>query len=244
MINELVYYYNSSDADVTLARGLINQLEAIGVQLNNNHKNEIVKTIQQIYAAGTSNGQVKTAYMIKKVAENHGEVLPPATTQYVDAYALGHFEDADAFNRTKARISKDRYYLKIAEAVLERSTCLRRRYGAVIVKDDEVIATGYNGSPRGETNCIDAGFCNGDAYNVPKGERYELCSAVHAEQNACLSAARKDTIGATIYIVGREVRTWEYADPEPCLICRKMIKQMGIKRVVGFYKGQVVEFDV
>ena len=171
-------------------------------------------------------------------------MLPPATTQYVDAYALGHFEDADAFNRTKARISKDRYYLKIAEAVLERSTCLRRRYGAVIVKDDEVIATGYNGSPRGETNCIDAGFCNRDAYNVPKGERYELCSAVHAEQNACLSAARKDTIGATIYSVGREVRTWEYADPEPCLICRKMIKQMGIKRVVGFYKGQVVEFDV
>lgn len=241
---ELLFYYNSSDEDVTLARGLINQIEDMGISLSNENKNCIVKTVQNIYSSGSNHGQVRVAHILRRIAENNGEKLPATTLQYLEMYGSGHFEDDGAFDRTKARISKDQYYLMIAEAVLARSTCLRRRYGAVIVKDDEVIATGYNGSPRGEVNCIDAGFCVRDANNIPKGERYEMCSAIHAEQNAVLSAARKDTIGATIYIVGREVRTWEYANPEPCLICKKLIKQMGIKRIVGFYKGEVVEFDV
>ena len=97
------------------------------------------------------------------------------------------------------RESKEMYYLRIAEAVAARSTCLRRRYGAIIVKNDEIIATGYNGAPRGERNCNDCGFCQREALGVPKGERYELCVAVHAEQNAIISAARRDMIGATIY---------------------------------------------
>lgn len=84
------------------------------------------------------------------------------------------------------RVSKDEYYLKIAESVLERSTCLRRRYGAVIVNNDEIVSTGYNGAPRGEQNCIDLGYCEREAQNVPKGQRYELCVAVHAEQNQSL----------------------------------------------------------
>lgn len=142
------------------------------------------------------------------------------------------------------RISKDMYYLKIAEAVLERSTCLRRKYGAVIVKNDEVIATGYNGSPRGEPNCIDIGICERDRLGVPKGERYELCVAVHAEQNAIISASRRDMVGSTIYIVGKEVATGEYADPTPCLICRKLIKNAGIFRCVGLINGEAVEIKI
>lgn len=142
------------------------------------------------------------------------------------------------------RISKDEYYLKIAEAVSLRSTCLRRRYGAVIVKNDEIIATGYNGAPRGEVNCIDEGTCKREILNIPKGERYELCLAVHAEQNAIISAARKDMIGATLYIAGTDAKTGKYADPQPCLICRRMIKNAGIVRVVGMRDGKIVELEI
>ena len=82
------------------------------------------------------------------------------------------------------RISKENYYLDIAETVLERATCLRRVYGAIIVKNDEIIATGYNGAPRGRANCVDLGYCSREAMRVPRGERYELCRSVHAEANA------------------------------------------------------------
>lgn len=143
-----------------------------------------------------------------------------------------------------ARISKDEYYLKIAEAVSLRSTCLRRRYGAVIVKDDEIVATGYNGAPRGEVNCIDVGVCERERRNIPKGERYELCVAVHAEQNALISAARRDIIGGTIYIVGTNVKDNTYADPQPCLICRRMLKNAGISRAVGYVNGEVKELEI
>ena len=97
------------------------------------------------------------------------------------------------------RKSKDDYYLSIAGAVLARSTCLRRKYGAVIVRDDEIIATGYNGAPRGETNCCDLGYCFRQHQNIPHGERYEACRAVHAEANAIISASRRDMIGSTLY---------------------------------------------
>lgn len=142
------------------------------------------------------------------------------------------------------RMSKDLYYLGIAETVLQRSTCLRRKYGAIIVKDDEIIATGYNGAPRGEENCSDCGFCYRESLNIPKGERYELCKSVHAEQNCIISAARRDMIGGTIYIVGREVATGAYADPAPCIICRRMIVNAGIARCVGMVDGNVVDIDL
>lgn len=144
----------------------------------------------------------------------------------------------------KNRVSKDEYYLKIAESTLERSTCLRRKYGAVIVNNDEIISTGYNGAPRGETNCIDTGVCERERLGVPKGERYELCVAVHAEQNAIISAARKDMVGGTIYIVGKEVTTKEYANPAPCMICRRMLINAGIKRCVGIVDGKVQEISL
>lgn len=129
------------------------------------------------------------------------------------------------------RPDKDTYYLKIAESVLERSTCLRRRYGAVIINNDEIVSTGYNGAPRGEKNCVDCGYCYREANNIPKGERYEACVSVHAEQNAIISASRKETLGGTIYIVGKE-KDNSYADGTPCLICSRMIKNAGIENVI------------
>lgn len=141
-----------------------------------------------------------------------------------------------------SRPNKDEYYLKIAEAVLERSTCLRRKYGAVLVKDDEIVATGYNGAPRGERNCCDLEYCEREMQGVPKGERYELCVAIHAEDNAITSAGRAKANGATLYIVGKEVATGKYANPSPCMMCRRKIVNAGIKRVVGLFTDEVGEF--
>lgn len=134
---------------------------------------------------------------------------------------------------TMNRISKTEYYLGIAEAVSKRSTCLRRQYGAVIVRDDEIIATGYNGSPRNAENCCDVGKCWREANNIPHGEQYEACLAVHAEQNAIISASRRDMIGSTLYLVGFENGVRLPADKvKPCKICEKMISNSGIIRVV------------
>jgi len=145
------------------------------------------------------------------------------------------------------RISKDEYYLQIALAVSKRSTCLKRHYGCVIVKNDEIIATGYNGSARGETNCCERGYC--DRIDKPHNSGdYSDCCSVHAEQNAMLSAARKDMIGATMYLACEEYKldqnksveyqddifTWqEINDVEPCPICRRMIKNSGIENVIS-----------
>ena len=131
------------------------------------------------------------------------------------------------------RISKENYYLDIAETVLERATCLRRIYGAIIVKNDEIISTGYNGAPRGRANCVDMGYCSREAMQVPRGERYELCRSVHAEANAIISASRRDMVGGTIYLVGRDARTGELlADATSCLMCRRMVINAGLEKVV------------
>ena len=131
------------------------------------------------------------------------------------------------------RIDKINYYLDIAERVTERATCLRRCWGAVIVKNDEIISTGYNGAPRGRKNCTDVGFCIREKLNVPRGERYELCRSVHAEQNAIISASRRDTIGATLYIVGVDAKTREYVEKSmPCAMCKRTIINSGIEKVI------------
>ena len=131
------------------------------------------------------------------------------------------------------RIDKENYYLDIAETVLERSTCLRRCYGAIIVKNDEIVSTGYNGAPRGRKNCMDLGYCTREAMNVPSGERYELCRSVHAEANAIISAARSQSIGATLYLAGRDAKTGELlSDATSCSMCRRLIINAGIERVV------------
>ena len=131
------------------------------------------------------------------------------------------------------RIDKINYYLDIAETTLERSTCLRRKWGAVIVKDDEIISTGYNGAPRGRKNCTDLGKCIREELKIPRGERYELCRSVHAEQNAIISAPRKDMMGATLYEVGVDAKTGEYVkDAMPCAMCKRFIINSGISKMV------------
>ena len=131
------------------------------------------------------------------------------------------------------RRDKINYYLDIAQTVLERSTCLRRRYGAIIVKNDEIISTGYNGAPRGRKNCVDMGYCAREAMQVPRGERYELCRSVHAEANAIVSAARRDMVGGTLYLVGRDGRTGELlSDATSCPMCRRLVINSGLERVV------------
>ena len=131
------------------------------------------------------------------------------------------------------RMSKDKYYLNIADAVLDRSTCLRRKYGAIIVKNDEILSTGYNGAPRGRVNCSELGYCNREQLNIPSGQRYELCRSVHAEANAIISAARRDMIGGTLYLVGRDAATNELlSDAMSCSMCKRQIINAGIDRVI------------
>ena len=142
-----------------------------------------------------------------------------------------------------ARISKENYYLDIAETVLERSTCLRRIYGAIIVNNDEIIATGYNGAPRGRKNCSELGFCTREKLQIPRGERYELCRSVHAEANAIISASRRDIAGGTLYLVGRDAQTGALlSDATSCAMCRRQIINAGVRYVV--IRRTASEFDV
>ena len=141
------------------------------------------------------------------------------------------------------RISKENYDRNIAETVLDRATCLRRVYGAIIVKNDEIISTGYNGAPRGRQNCVDMGFCTREAMKIPSGERYELCRSVHAEANAIISAARRDTVGSTLYLVGRDARTGELLpNATSCSMCRRLVINAGIEKVV--IRNTETEFTV
>lgn len=131
------------------------------------------------------------------------------------------------------RRDKTNYYLDLADVVSKRCTCLRRHYGAVIVKNDEVISTGYVGAPRGRKNCTDLGFCVRNKLNIPRGERYELCRSVHAEANAIISAEREKMIGSTLYLSGREVETGEYiANSNSCSMCKRLIINAGIQTVI------------
>ena len=144
------------------------------------------------------------------------------------------------------RRDKINYYLDLAEIASERCTCLRRMWGAILVKNDEIIATGYNGAPRGRKNCIDMNYCVRAKNNIPRGERYEMCRSVHAEANAIISAARKDTLGSTLYMVGREVDTKEYVTKaRPCAMCKRMIINAGIKEIyVRNTKEEYEKIDV
>lgn len=129
------------------------------------------------------------------------------------------------------RPTKRDYFLGIAEAVAKRSTCLRRQYGAVIVNHDVIVSTGYNGSPRGEINCCDAGVCWREANGIPHGERYEMCQAVHAEENAIINGDHDKMIGATLYLAGFE--NGKHIDAKPCRMCQKKIINAQIEKVVS-----------
>lgn len=131
------------------------------------------------------------------------------------------------------RTDKHNYYLDLAESALGRGTCLRRNFGAIIVNNDEVISTGYVGAPRGRKNCCDLKMCIREKLEIPRGERYELCRSVHAEQNAIISAKRNEMINATLYLVGKEYQTGKYVEnARPCSLCKRMIINAGIKEVV------------
>lgn len=131
------------------------------------------------------------------------------------------------------RRDKENYYLDIADTVLQRSTCLRRKYGAIIVRNDEIISTGYNGAPRGRQNCSDMNFCMREKLNIPSGERYELCRSVHAEANAIISASRRDMLGATLYLVGRDAKTNELlSNTTSCSMCKRQVINAGIDHIV------------
>ena len=131
------------------------------------------------------------------------------------------------------RKDKVNYYLDIADTVLQRSTCLRRKYGAIIVRNDEIISTGYNGAPRGRKNCTDMNFCMREHLKIPSGERYELCRSVHAEANAIISASRRDMIGATLYLVGRDAKSNELlSNTTSCMMCKRQVINAGIETVI------------
>ncbi|MGE5557935.1 MAG: deoxycytidylate deaminase [Bacillota bacterium] len=132
-----------------------------------------------------------------------------------------------------SRPSKDQYYLNIAREVGLRGTCLRRRYGAVIVKDDQIISTGYVGAARGAANCCDIGKCKRQELAIPPGERYELCRSVHAEMNAVIHASRRDMLGSTLYLHGENFPDGSVVEnSRPCMLCTRVIINAGIARVV------------
>jgi dCMP deaminase len=140
---------------------------------------------------------------------------------------------------TLKRPSWDEYFIEIAKVVASRSTCLRRRYGAVIVKDKVIVSTGYNGAPRGSINCIDLNKCKRRELNIPSGERYELCEAVHAEQNAIINGSPERMKDASIYIAGSE-EDGSVAEGKPCLLCARMIRNAQIKEVIYLAKDGVI----
>ena len=131
------------------------------------------------------------------------------------------------------RRDKTNYYLDMAQVALERGTCLRRNFGAVIVKNDVIVSTGYNGAPRGRANCIDIGTCIRQKMGIPRGERYEFCRSVHAEMNAIIAAPRDQMIGATLYLVGRDMSTGKImSDANSCTMCKRLIINAGIEKVI------------
>ena len=130
------------------------------------------------------------------------------------------------------RVSKINYYLDIAETVAKRSTCLRKHYGAIIVKNDCIVSTGYNGAPRGRKNCTDMGVCVREKNNIPRGERYELCRSVHAEANAIISASRNEMFGSSLYMVGTDITGETYVEnANSCSMCKRLIINAGIEKV-------------
>ena len=132
-----------------------------------------------------------------------------------------------------SRVSKHNYYLDIAQTVAERCTCMRKKYGAIIVKDDVIVSTGYNGAPRGRQNCSDLNYCMRDKLNIPRGERYELCRSVHAEANAIIAASRERMLGSTIYMVCVDAKSGELVSgTSSCMMCKRMVINAGISQVI------------
>lgn len=144
------------------------------------------------------------------------------------------------------RPEKHQYYLDIAKVVSTRSTCLKVLIGAIIVKGDQIIAAGYVGAPRKTKSSIEHDFCLRQKLNIPSGSQYELCRSVHAEQNAIINAARAgvSVVGGNMYIYGEERPTGELLDAFPCFICKKMIINAGLERVISSIKDAEQKFKI
>ena len=141
------------------------------------------------------------------------------------------------------RISKENYYLDIAETVASRSTCLRKKYGAIIVKNDVIVSTGYNGAPRGRQNCNDIGTCMREKMNIPRGERYELCRSIHSEANAIINASREQMLGATLYMACIDPKDDALVSgTSSCMMCKRMVINAGITTVI--FRDTKDEFHV
>lgn len=131
------------------------------------------------------------------------------------------------------RISKENYYLDIAQTVASRSTCLRKKYGAIIVGNDIIISTGYNGAPRGRKNCCDLGYCMRESLNIPRGERYEMCRSLHAEQNAIIAASPERMQGAVLYLACIDSKTGQLMGGTCCCqMCKRVVINAGISKVI------------
>ena len=131
------------------------------------------------------------------------------------------------------RKSKINYYLDIAYTVATRGTCLRKHFGAIIVRNDVIVSTGYNGAPRGRANCNEINFCIREKLNIPKGERYELCRSIHSEQNAIIAAPREQMLGATLYMACISPEDGSVIGGcNSCMMCKRVILNAGIETVV------------
>ena len=141
------------------------------------------------------------------------------------------------------RVSKVNYYLDIAQTVAKRGTCLRRKFGAIIVKNDSIVSTGYAGAPRGRKNCCDLGTCMREKLNIPRGERYELCRSVHAEANAIIAASRETMIGSDLYLACIDPKSGEVVTGTCCCqMCKRMVINAGIARV--YVRENAEEYSV
>lgn len=222
-----IFYFNS---------GAIYSLDIGDRQMHCAYKSDILGKLEPVnenYRLSFEDGQIYVDLDNCPI----NEIKPKKTDETVKSCNCSC--DCDTVLDTREsfqRLSKDEYYINIAKAVSKRSTCLRRQYGAVIINNDEIVSTGYNGSPRGEINCCDIGTCK--RLDEPHNSgNYSDCHSVHAEQNAIISASRKEMIGATLYLYGEEDGKI-IEDCAPCPICSRIIKNSGIIRVVGI-KGEI-----
>ena len=215
------------------------------INLNNPAKDKVVNSKEEKSHVSYSEKTISEAHkiLLQNVERDMGsEILNVLKNEKSETDNENKLHDCYLQSLKDNRISKDAYYLNIAKEVSSRGTCLRRNYGAVIVKNDEIVSTGYTGAPRGRVNCNVIGRCIRQERNVPSGERYEICRSVHAEMNAIISASRKDMIGATLYLYGWDVENnCEKKYPKPCTLCERMIINSGIKKVITLYETIYVE---
>lgn len=230
------YNYYFTDKDVRV-------FEHEGLKCKRKHNSHLVvwRKINKLYTDRlviTHNDDMFEAYskILKRVVfkeKNLGDMI--AKIKNISAIYKVKVETSIYTINTpiKTRPTKESYYINIAKDISARSTCLRRKFGAVIVNNDEIVSTGYNGAPRGRQNCTDIGTCFREENGIPSGTRYEACRSVHAEMNAIISASRKELIGSTLYLYGVDAATGnELTYTEPCTLCKRMIINSGIEKVI------------